>query len=167
MDNGAGSHPYGNGQENLMSGPTDPGLRPGRADALLAQATRFLGSGLLLFPLGLGVSAFLNRIVGLVPEVASAIAIVVMLLAGFALTRVYVFRASGAMRRQFPRFLLVSVTMRGAEYVMFLLWLRLAGLGNLPSLTLALATSSLMKFFFYRNWVFGRSLLDAAGRPGA
>ena len=135
--------------------------------AVLAEGARFLGTGLVLFPLGLGVSALLHDIVGLRPEAATAIAIGVMLLTGFVMARNYIFCAPGDIRRQLPRFLLVSCAMRGAEYVLFLLLFQLARFNYLVAMALALGTSSLLKFVFYRSWVFGRPLVDAAGKPGS
>jgi putative flippase GtrA len=115
---------------------------------------RFIGSGLLAFPVGLGVSALCHELLGWRQEYAAAAAVAVLLVINFGLSRIYVFRSTGSFSYQLPRFLSIALFMRAAEYLMFMGLFKLVHLPYLVAITAALAMSSLIKFFVYRSWVF-------------
>ena len=122
--------------------------------SLLAESLRFALSGLVSFPLGVGVSAFSHEVLGWSGQLAGAAAISVLLVFNFTVARTYTFRSSGAIREQLPRFLLVSISMRGVEYLLFLTFLTFGGIHYLYSLFAALTISFAVKFFLYRSCVF-------------
>lgn len=121
---------------------------------LTREGIRYIGAGLVVFPLGLGVSMLAHEVFGWSEQVAGAIAIVVLLAVGFYLGRSYVFHSTRLIHHQLVRFLFTAATMRGAEYCMFLVFLMVADINYLVSLTAALAISSMLKFFLYRFLVF-------------
>jgi putative flippase GtrA len=127
-----------------------------RSLRLLPEMARFVGSGLLAFPVGLGVSALCHEVFGWRVEFATAAAIGALLLINFGLGRVFVFRSTGRIAYQFPRFLSIALVMRGAEYLMVIGLLKLARVPYLGALTASLVMSSLIKFLLYRSWVFPR-----------
>lgn len=122
--------------------------------SVLAEGTRFAVSGLISFPIGVGVSAFAHEMLGWSQQLSGAVAISVLLVFNFAVARAYTFRSSGAIRAQLPKFLLVSISMRGVEYLLFLTFLTVGGIHYLSSLFAALAISFTVKFFLYRSCVF-------------
>ncbi len=132
-------------------------LRP-----LLAEILRFAGSGAVLLPTGLAVSAFLHEIVGLEQRLATAGAVGVMLILGFVLGRSFIFRSQGRIGRELPRFAVVSLTMRGAEYLVFLLLFGTLHIYYLLAMTIAVGISFTFKFVLYRTLVFAHR-----GDPGA
>ena len=126
-----------------------------RALALRAEAQRFVLAGIVSFGLGLALSAVLREGIHLREEVAVAIALGVLFLTNFWMSRRMVFRSSGAVPRQIMMFGVTSLTMRGVEYGLFLV-LSTVGLHYLVALALGMAISSLAKFFIYRTLVFVR-----------
>ena len=128
---------------------------PGRRLRHLAvEILRFIGSGLVAFPVGLGVSAFCHEVLRWSPETATAAAVVTLLLLNFGLGRIFVFRSKGRIAHQLPRFLAVSLIMRGCEYLLSLALLKELHVPYLLALASSLAVSSLIKFVLYRTWVF-------------
>ena len=118
------------------------------------QGLRFLGAGLITFPVGIGVSALAHEILGMPEKVAAATALTVLLVLGFLLSRRYVFLSNGRIARQAWRFLLVAAAARGTEYVLFLAVYVFGGVNYLLSLIIALGISFGFKFILYRGWVF-------------
>jgi putative flippase GtrA len=131
--------------------------RLARSLRLLPELLRFIGSGLLVFPVGLGVSALCHEVFGWRAEIAAAAAVGSLLLVNFVLGRAYVFRSSGRIAYQLPRFLGIALVMRGAEYLMFLALFETLHAPYLVAIAASLAMSSLIKFFAYRSWAFPRS----------
>jgi len=125
---------------------------------LLPALMRFIGSGLLVFPVGLGISALCHEVFGWRAEYAAAAAVGGLLLINFALSRVFVFRSTGRFAYQLPRFLSIALVMRAAEYLMFIGLFRMASVPYLVAIAASLVMSSLIKFFVYRNWVFNHRL---------
>jgi putative flippase GtrA len=137
--------------------PKKPGgaeTRFARPLRLVLELFRFIGSGLLAFPVGLGISALCHEVLGWRQEYAAAAAVSSLLLINFALSRVYVFRSTGRFTYQLTRFIAIALLMRAAEYLMFIGLFRGTGMPYLLAITASLATSSLIKFFVYRSWVF-------------
>lgn len=135
-----------------------PEQRPSREERakslreLLPAALRFLGTGLVSFPLGLGVSALAHELIGWREEIAVACALAVLLVFNFIVSRRYVFRSSGSSRAQMPRFVAVALVMRGVEYLLFLALFR--RVPYLPAMAVAMTLSLAVKFCLYRWWVF-------------
>lgn len=121
---------------------------------LAVEILRFIGSGLIAFPVGLGVSALCHEVFGWPEEAATGAAIGVLLLLNFALGRAFVFRSQGRIAEQLPRFLTIALVMRGAEYLLSLSLFKVFHVPYLLALATSLAISSLAKFFLYRSWVF-------------
>ncbi len=136
---------------------SDNPLQPPRWRALAFEAARFIGSGLLVFPLGLGVAAFCREILGWRRELATAAAFGTLLCVNFAMGRAVVFRSGGTIKHELPRFIAVAVVMRTFESLLSIALLKIAGIPYLASIALVLASSSMLKFFLYRTWVFGRN----------
>ena len=108
---------------------------------LANQGLRFLGVGFITFPVGIGVSALAHEILGLPERVAAAIALSVLLVLGFFLSRRYVFVSNAQIARQAWRFLLVAAAVRGAEYALFLALYTVGSVNYLLSLVTALGIS--------------------------
>jgi putative flippase GtrA len=121
---------------------------------LLPELFRFIGTGLLAFPIGLGVSALCHEVFGWREEIAAAAAVGTLLLINFALGRAYVFRSTGRITYQLPRFVAIALLMRGAEYSMFYVLFASLHVPYLVAITASLTMSSLIKFYVYRTWVF-------------
>jgi putative flippase GtrA len=130
------------------------GSRFGETRAIADQIVRFLGVGVISFPMGIGVSAFLHEILAWSEEASVGTAMVALLATSFALSRSFIFRATGPARLQLARFLVVALAARTGEYLLFLALLQLAGLPYLWSMTSALLISLSLKFLAYRVWVF-------------
>ena len=118
------------------------------------QGLRFLGAGLITFPVGIGVSALAHEIIGMPEKVAAAVALSVLLVLGFVLSRRYVFLSNGRIARRAWRFMLVATAARGIEYLLFLTLFVFGGINYLLSLVMALGISFVFKFFLYRGWIF-------------
>jgi putative flippase GtrA len=125
-----------------------------RLRGLIFEAARFVGSGLIVFPVGLLVSAFCHEVLGWREEYSAFVAVAVLLVVNFVLGRVFVFRSTERASAQFPRFLAIALVMRGVEYLMFLAAFRFAKLNYLLAMVAALVISSAIKFALYRTWVF-------------
>jgi|KBSSwiStaDraftv2_1062776.scaffolds.fasta_scaffold00839_23 putative flippase GtrA len=135
-----------------------------RLRQIFFEAARFVGSGLLAFPLGLGVAALCREQFGMRPELATAAAFGTLLFLNFALGRRLVFRSAGSVKHEFRRFIAVAIVMRCFESLLSISLLKLFAVPYLASIAMALAISSMIKFFLYRSWVFVRPAA-AAGNP--
>lgn len=124
--------------------------------SMIHEGARFVGSGLLAFPLGLGVAAVCRELLGWRPEAATATAFATLLLVNFMLGRKLVFRSSGAVKHELRRFMAVAICMRAFESLLSILLQKEAHVPYLASIVAALVLSSLIKFFLYRSWVFVR-----------
>jgi putative flippase GtrA len=119
---------------------------------MAVEILRFIGSGLVAFPVGLGVSALCHEVLGWSKEAATAAAFITLLLLNFALGRLFVFRSTGRITQQLPRFVAVALVMRSCEYLLSLLLQK--RMPYLLAIAAALCVSSLLKFVLYRTWVF-------------
>lgn len=131
-------------------------MRPDYPRGVLREAARFLTLGVFSYSLGIGFAVFFREIIGLGADASVGLSLGTLLITNFWLARLWVFRASGRAEGQFVRFALASFAMRGGEYLLFLLLIRLSGLHYLVSLTIAMALSNCLKFVLYRTVVFGR-----------
>jgi putative flippase GtrA len=149
-----------------MSAPevTTPGASPpkGRLKKLFLEAVRFVSSGALVFPLGLGVAALCRQYLGWGDELATVAAFASLLMINFVLGRAFVFRSAGPFKQELARFMGTAVVMRGFESLFSIALQKLTGLSYLLSITATLCLSSMIKFFLYRTWVFRRATPAAA-----
>jgi putative flippase GtrA len=129
----------------------------------LAQGTRFLGLGLISYPLGLLITAAVHEWIGLTAELATAIALGCLVVFNFAVSRRFVFRAQGRAAAQLVKFGTASLLMRGMEYMLFVLMLSYGGVHYLVSLAVAMAISATAKFLVYRNFVFNPGARSGSG----
>ena len=141
--------------------PGDSGSK--RVRALIFEAIRFVGSGLLVFPIGLAVSALCHEVLGMREEFAALIALAALIVTNFIVSRKLVFRSSGHMGRQLPRFIAVALVMRGIEYVLFLALFRYVHIPYLVAMVATLVTSSAFKFVLYRTLVFKHKNVMVSG----
>ncbi len=135
----------------------------------LARAPRFLGLSGVSFTTNVGLTVLLKEKVGLAPEAALAIAIVVVFCINFLACRYVVFDARKQdFRRQLLLFAMASGGFRGAEYVAFVVCHRLLGIHYVVALVGILVTAMMAKFLFYQRVIFPGAVADApsaAGQP--
>jgi putative flippase GtrA len=130
------------------------------------RAPRFLGLGGVSFATNVGLTVVLKEWVGLIPEVALAISIVVVFTINFLACRYFVFDARlQDFRQQLFRFALASGGFRGAEYLAFVVCHRFFGVQYVVALVGILVVSMMVKFVFYQRVVF-TSDAAAGGRAG-
>jgi putative flippase GtrA len=151
-----------------MSTPPDVAAPPtppkSRLQRLALEGIRFIGSGVLVFPLGLGVAALCRQIFGWRQEVATVAAFGTLLMVNFVLGRAFVFRSAGPLKQEFGRFMGTALVMRGFESLFSIGLQKFTGLSYLLSIAATLCCSSLIKFFLYRTWVFRRAAPAAANQ---
>jgi putative flippase GtrA len=129
----------------------------GKTRGIADQILRFAGVGGITFAVGLAVTALSHELLGLPEQVGAGIALAVLLVLGFVLSRTFTFESSGHIGRQAWKFLFVGGLMRGFEYFLFLGLFSGIGLNYLIAFCLALGISFFVKFFLYRNWIFAES----------
>ena len=120
----------------------------------IQQGLRYLGVGLVTFPVGVGVTVLAHEVLKLSEEMATSMALTVLLILGFILTREFTFKSKGHIRHQACKFLFIAMLMRGIEYILFLAFFSVFTINYIISLVLALGISFTAKFFLYRNWIF-------------
>jgi len=119
---------------------------------------RYLAFSGVSFCLNLGTTATLREVFGVAPEVAFAVALVVVFFVNFAAMRWWIF--VGTVRplgSQFVAFGLSSLMFRGLEYVGYLVLLRAFGLPYLMAAVATVGVSFVAKFIVYNNWLFSRT----------
>jgi putative flippase GtrA len=121
----------------------------------LARAPRFLGLSGVSFVTNVGLTVMLKEWMGLAPEAALAIAIVVVFTMNFLACRYVVFDArSQDFRKQLLLFAMASGGFRGSEYVAFIICHRLLGIHYVVALVGILVLSMMAKFVFYQRVIF-------------
>lgn len=132
----------------------------------LARAPRFIVLSGVSFVTNVGLTVLLKERVGLIPEAALAIAMVVVFCINFLAYRYFVFDGrSQAFGRQLLLFALASGGFRGTEYVAFVIGHRLLGIHYVVALVGILTVSLMAKFVFYQRVIFGGPA--AAAEPEA
>ena len=114
----------------------------------------FLMSGLSA-GITFGSPIILHELAGFEEKDAVGLALVAAFVVNFLVARSYVFRSSGAMLPQLVRFASSSLAFRGGEYLAFLLLHSYAGMFYVFAVGIVLAISFVLKFLFYRVFVFG------------
>ena len=102
----------------------------------------------------LGLPIFLHEMLHIGQKAAVACGQASVFSINFALIRVFVFRSSGHLGRQFLHYAGSAAVFRGLEYVAFLALFQWAGLFYVTALVITLGTSTLIKFVWYR-FLFG------------
>jgi putative flippase GtrA len=103
----------------------------------------------------LGLPVVLHEFLQVSPKVAVGISQASVLLMNFLTLRFFVFRSSGGVRAEMVRYAASAVAFRGLEYLSFLALFELAGMFYVTALVITLATSTIIKFVWYR-FLFGR-----------
>jgi putative flippase GtrA len=128
----------------------------------LVRAPKFLGLSGVSFLTNVGLTVLLKEKVGLAPEAALAIAIVVVFCMNFLACRYIVFEARAQdFRRQLVLFAMASGGFRGTEYVAFVVCHRLLGIHYVVALVGILMLSVMAKFLFYQHVIFPGVVADA------
>lgn len=130
-----------------------PVRMPGRRT--VGQVLRFGVSSGASAGVSLGLPVLLHEAFGIRQVAAVAVSQSSVLLLNFLMIRIFVFRSTGRGRRDLGVYVASAVSFRGGEYLLFLLLFQELGLYYVAALVLTLATSTLMKFFWYR-FLFGR-----------
>lgn len=120
----------------------------------IGQLLRFAVSSGASAAMSLGFPVLLHEALGVRQTAAVAVSQSTVLLVNFLMIRVFVFRSTRAGRRDLGVYLASAASFRGGEYLLFLLLFERAGLYYVAALVLTLATSTLIKFFWYR-FLFG------------
>ena len=91
---------------------------------LIAGCARYIVAGLLSFGVNIIFTVLFIEFMGIQVWISSAISFSIVLLINFFIARSFVFRAvEGRMMPQAMRYLLLNVTLRSAEYGLFLMFL--------------------------------------------
>ena len=107
--------------------------------------------------LSLSLPVLLKAGLGLNPNLAVGLSLIIVFLINFAVIRAYVFRSVAAAGPQLRRFALTSALMRGAEYLAFLVVHDVLGVHYWVALFAVLTVSSTCKYIVQRKFVFGAS----------
>lgn len=121
---------------------------------LLRQAMRFGMQSGASASITLGLPILLHEAFGVPVEHAVAAALVTAFVFNFVTMRLFVFRSDGGAGWELLRYVLAALAFRLLEYGLFLLLNRWLGLMYVASLGLILAISTVLKFGFYRSFVF-------------
>lgn len=129
-----------------------------RSTVLLGEVFRFGFVGALSYGLGIALAAMFHEVFDVPEKGAVGASLAIVLVTNFFLARTFIFRSAGDVRHELARFAVTSATMRGIEYTLFVVLLNYAGIGYLIAMTVAMATSTVAKFFIYRTLVFRTAL---------
>lgn len=137
------------------------GWKPGRwtvedmHQEVVGSFLRYCVAAALSFGANLSLTWALHSLFGTLPELAFAIALIVVILMNFFLARHYIYRVgNGCAFDQLPRYLVATLSFRAAEYAGFILLHTLLGIMYLLAAGTILATSFIVKFFVYGSKVF-------------
>jgi putative flippase GtrA len=148
--------------------PESSTLTGSRRGRVSAEILRFLVSAGLSFGVNLGFTWLVHDIIGQRAELAFAVGQLSVFLLNFVVARYYVFQATGERPlRQFRKYVVTSLSFRGAEYLAYVALHSLLGIHYLLTATAVLSASFCLKFFVYRAAVFRRVPSALASRaPG-
>ena len=121
--------------------------------AFVAEVARYGVATAASAAVSLGLPLALHA-AGLDGRVAAACGSVAAVAFSFAITRFFVFRRGGGLKRDVPRYLATLVAFRALEYGGFLLLYGPGGIAYAAALAIPLVVSSLTKFVVYRYLVF-------------
>lgn len=110
-----------------------------------------------------GITALLHEVFDVRVEIAFAVALCTVFVTNFLGMRYFVYAGRhGRIGGQFVAFLFTSLGFRGSEYACFFVLHRLLATHYLVAIALTTGTFFVVKFFFYRYFVF-RTKPHAAG----
>jgi putative flippase GtrA len=116
---------------------------------------RYAVAGILAITGHLAVLLSLVEVCGTNPTIAAAVSFTVAFGLNFSLARYFVFRSDrDAVMDQLLRFGLVNFSMRGVEYILFVLLFRVVPLHYFVCFFLSLGISNAAKFVIYKALVF-------------
>ncbi|MFK7767650.1 MAG: GtrA family protein [Mariniblastus sp.] len=124
----------------------------------LGSVFRFGKLSILSFALNLGLTVGLHEWLQFTTTIAFAISIVIVYLFNFVGMRLYVFpqraESGPSVVKQATAFLITSAAFRVLDYGAFLLFNVVFGLYYVVAIVIVSGISFVLKFFFYRRWVF-------------
>lgn len=106
------------------------------------------------FCMTMGIPVLLHEVFGVYEENAALIALITAFCINFFTARTFVFQSREAMLPQLLRFFLTSLMFRGGEYLTFLAVHRYLEMYYLLALFSVLLVSFVLKFLFYKVFVF-------------
>lgn len=119
---------------------------------------RYLVFSGVSFCLNLGTTATLHEAFGVAPEVAFAIALVLVFIVNFIGLRWWIFAGTERpLGSQFVAFGLSSLVFRALEYAGYLVLLRALGLPYLIAAIATIGVSFVAKYIVYDTWLFSRT----------
>lgn len=121
----------------------------------MASGLRFANLGVLSFFLVVGLTAGFHELAGFGEESAYLSALVIAFCTNFLGARYYVYQATHApIGGQLLRFLGSSIGFRAAEFVSFVLLHSVVGIQYLLVVGAIMIVSFVLKYLFFRNYVF-------------
>lgn len=121
----------------------------------MISGLRFLNLGALSIALVVGLTAALHELLGIAEQSSYLVALVAAFCINFTGARYYVYRVGHSpIGRQLMRFLVSSIAFRGGEFISFVLLHTIAGVQYLITVGLIMVTSFVLKYLFYRTFVF-------------
>ena len=128
--------------------------RAQRASSVLRFGTLSVAS----FSFNLGLTILLHEWIGLTTTISFALAVIFVYVFNFLAMRFYVFPANAdsgpSVVKQATAFLLTSAAFRGWDYGLFLLMHVVFGLYYIATIVIVSGLSFVLKYFFYKRWVF-------------
>ena len=114
---------------------------------------RFLLVGASSYAIVTCLTIFLHEVVRLTESTAFFVGLVTVFTINFFILRQYVFLSSSSVGRSSLKFVFFSVFFRAFEYVLFVVMISI-GVYYIVALTLSMATSTVLKYFMYKNVVY-------------
>lgn len=128
---------------------------------LRSRFGRYLAVGAFGYGLNVAVTGAGVELFGLDVGIANFIAITLVFCTNFFLAKHFIFSDSkGKLGKQLPRFIYASLTMRLAEYAVFLIMAKLLDIPYPAAIALALVASNALKYVIYRRYVFPQQVLE-------
>lgn len=121
----------------------------------LAQTkfAKFLFVGASSYIIVTCLTIFLHEILKLTESTAFLAGLVTVFVINFFALRQYVFLSSSSVGKSSVKFVVFSLFFRAFEYVLFVIMISI-GVYYIVALTLSMATSTVLKYFMYKNVVY-------------
>lgn len=104
--------------------------------------------------LTLGLPPLFHEVLGLGEELAVALALGTAFAVNFFTVRIVVFRSFGNPASEFLRYAITNASFRVSEYFLFIIFHLIFDMYYILALVIILLASFVIKFFFYRTFVF-------------
>ena len=125
----------------------------------MAMLARYFLLGGIGFGLGLFLSWNFHENLNLSEPVSVALTVIILFFFNFFMARSFIFKDRDNLLKQAAKFIAISLTMRGAEYILFLILFYVFGIYYLVSYMTAIAVIYLPKYFLYKTVVFNAKRL--------